>query len=275
MFKQYRSVFKAYFELVDHSAQGIGRLATRRRSRRGPPPPENLTDPQIDSIDIPVDARNSDGYLRASRELAAARRKREVIEEKQRVVNATALAEQENETTAQREGTMQECGCCCSEYPMNRMLICENPDASAQHWLCWTCVKTYVETEIGQSRHKLVCFHVDGCTFGFSKPQLKLAIPLQHLKKLEKLQQEDEVRCAELDGLEECPFCDYKAICPPKEVDKEFRCNNDDCGIVSCRLCQLETHIPLSCEERAKASSLDARHTVEEAMTAALIRTCK
>jgi TRIAD3 protein (E3 ubiquitin-protein ligase RNF216) len=76
---------------------------------------------------------------------------------------------------------------------------------------------------------------------------------------------------ANLDDLEDCPFCEFKAIYPPPEEDREFRCLNPDCEKVSCRLCKGETHIPKSCKE---AAVVPERRLVEEAMTAALVRTC-
>lgn len=109
--------------------------------------------------------------------------------------------------------------------------------------------------------------------------QLRLAVPARSLAKLEQYRQQAEIRLAiengNLDELEECPFCDFKAIVPvPANEDREFRCQNENCGIVSCRLCNLETHVPLSCEEKAKDKGINARHAVEEAMTEALVRTC-
>lgn len=62
--------------------------------------------------------------------------------------------------------------------------------------------------------------------------------------------------------------------CLPVDVDKEFRCQNKKCGKTSCRLCQKETHVPLSCEEAKKDGQVTLRHIVEEAMSAALIRQC-
>ena len=70
-----------------------------------------------------------------------------------------------------------------------------------------------------------------------------------------------------------CPFCDFGAIVE-NENDKEFRCQNKECQIISCRLCRLESHIPLSCEEFRKENKLSAKHAVEEAMSDALIQKC-
>lgn len=61
---------------------------------------------------------------------------------------------------------------------------------------------------------------------------------------------------------------------PSLELEKEFRCLKPDCKMVSCRACRKETHIPKTCEEAALETGHSARHTIEEAMSAALIRKC-
>lgn len=61
---------------------------------------------------------------------------------------------------------------------------------------------------------------------------------------------------------------------PDIEVNREFRCLRDDCGVVSCRACRKETHIPKTCEEAALDLGHSARHGIEEAMSEALIRKC-
>ncbi|KAI9713416.1 MAG: hypothetical protein M1820_000798 [Bogoriella megaspora] len=94
------------------------------------------------------------------------------------------------------------------------------------------------------------------------------------LHKLDRLQQQEEIKAAGLNNLEECPFCDYQAVYPPVEVDREFRCENFHCKKTSCRKCRLETHVPLSCEEFADDHKINARHKLEEAMTEALVRQC-
>jgi len=54
----------------------------------------------------------------------------------------------------------------------------------------------------------------------------------------ERVKQRKEIQLAELEGLEECPFCDYGAVIESEE-EKLFRCGNEDaCGVVSCRACK-------------------------------------
>jgi len=79
---------------------------------------------------------------------------------------------------------------------------------------------------------------------------------------------------AGIENLASCPFCPYAAEYPPIKDNKEFHCKMPDCEKVSCRLCNLESHIPKSCEEFAKENGLSIRREIEEAMTAALIRKC-
>ena len=129
--------------------------------------------------------------------------------------------------------------------------------------------------EIGRSRYKLTCMDGSECQAGFGKEQMRRFLDDKAIEALERMETQDQIRLAGLDGLVHCPFCDFAAICLPVEVDREFRCANADCSTVSCRLCKDETHIPLSCEASKKANKYVLRHTVEEAMTDALVRSCK
>lgn len=115
---------------------------------------------------------------------------------------------------------------------------------------------------------------MDGCDAGFSRDQMLVFLDEKSFIALDRNEQEAVLRIAGIENLESCPFCPYAAEYPPVEVDKEFRCEAPDCEKVSCRLCKLETHIPKSCEENAKENGLSIRRQIEEAMTAAMVRTC-
>ncbi|KAL4919560.1 hypothetical protein BDW62DRAFT_199879 [Aspergillus aurantiobrunneus] len=130
------------------------------------------------------------------------------------------------------------------------------------------------DTQIGLMKYTLQCFDVSGCQAPFSRPELREVLGSLVMEKLDSLQQEDEIRNADLEGLEDCPFCSFKAVLPPVEDDREFRCENVSCRVVSCRLCKEKSHIPLTCEENKKDKGLFERHQVEEAMSKALIRKC-
>lgn len=159
------------------------------------------------------------------------------------------------------------------------MIYCGGESA---HYTCYGCIITYIETEVGQLRCKIVCpagdDNGDPCEKPFIQSQLELIRRENLLEKLAKLQQLQDVQEAGLGDLAECPFCDYKAIYPPIEDNFEFQCENEDCQILSCRRCNHTSHVPLSCQEfeiaRSKDTALTQRHKVEEAMTAALVRTC-
>ncbi|GAM36037.1 RING finger protein [Talaromyces pinophilus] len=170
-------------------------------------------------------------------------------------------------------GTLVECQCCFTEVPPDRTVPCEGDEI---HLFCSSCIKQKAEVQVGSMQYELKCFDTSGCQANFSSKLIRKVIGDKLMKRLEDLQQQDEIAKASIDGLEECPFCDFKAICPPVEQNKEFTCLNSDCEKVSCRLCKEETHIPQTCEEakKKKERGIEVRHTVEEAMSAALIRKC-
>ncbi|KAJ4361630.1 hypothetical protein N0V95_001707 [Ascochyta clinopodiicola] len=180
-------------------------------------------------------------------------------------------AEEANVQRAKLNNQMGECQCCFTEYPLNRMVSCGGKDT---HLFCLDCPRQYIETEMGQSKCRPVCFASTECKSTFSRQQLKQVLSDRTFERLEHMQQQEDIAAAGLDFLSECPFCDFKMECPPVDEDREFRCQSTKCGKTSCRLCQRETHIPLTCDEASKDGKLTLRHVVEEAMSAALIRKC-
>ncbi|KAI9821853.1 MAG: hypothetical protein M1827_002435 [Pycnora praestabilis] len=204
-------------------------------------------------------------------ELRAARKKRKKEDGKRQAEADTAAAEAANEREHRETGMMVECQCCFDDLPFNRMTHC---DGSDPHFFCIECAKRNANNELGQSRYKVKCMDSSGCQAEFAKEQILRFVDQKTLIALDRLQQQEEIRLADIHDLTRCPFCDFAAICPPVEVDREFRCRNQECEKVSCRLCQQETHIPISCAAYAKENRLSVRHTVEEAMTEALVRSC-
>lgn len=166
---------------------------------------------------------------------------------------------------------MVECQCCYTDAPANRTVPCEGEEL---HFFCFSCIRMSAETQVGLMKHEMQCFDTGGCKAGFARPVLREALGASLMDKLESLQQQDEITQAGLDGLEGCPFCEFKAICQPVEENREFRCANPDCEMISCRLCKDETHIPKTCQEAKREKGVSERHLVEEAMSGALIRTC-
>ncbi|KAJ0414935.1 hypothetical protein BJY00DRAFT_270423 [Aspergillus carlsbadensis] len=204
-------------------------------------------------------------------EIVAARRETRNQEDAIRKKKEDEDAEKANEEEYTRTGNLVECGCCYADAPANRALPCEGNEL---HFFCYACIRKSAETQIGLMKYTLQCFDVSGCQASFARPYLKEVLGASMMAKLDSLQQDDEIRMAGLDGLEDCPFCSFKAILAPIEEDREFRCENPSCRVVSCRLCKERTHIPKTCEEARKDKGLSERHEVEEAMSKALIRNC-
>ncbi|KAF8461391.1 hypothetical protein BDZ91DRAFT_798120 [Kalaharituber pfeilii] len=168
----------------------------------------------------------------------------------------------------EKNGMMMECQCCFGEFPFTQMTQC-----CEGHLFCLDCARRNAENEVGRGRYQLLC--MAGCNAEFPRAEMQRFLTEKLLAALSKNEQEEALRMADLEGLTKCPFCDYAAICKPIEEDKEFRCENPECMIVSCRHCQLKSHIPQTCQEASKDGKLSIRHKVEEAMTEALVRTCK
>ncbi|KAL5337742.1 hypothetical protein BJX70DRAFT_368644 [Aspergillus crustosus] len=206
-----------------------------------------------------------------TRELIAAKKHNENLQNDLNKKKQEEEAERANEEDHIRTGNLIECQCCYADAPANRCIPCDGADL---HFFCFTCIRRSAETQIGLMKYTLQCFDVSGCQASFARPQLRVILGSITMDKIESLQQEDEIQKAALDGLEECPFCSFKAILPPVEEDKEFRCEKPDCKMVSCRLCEEESHIPMTCQEAQKDKGVSQRHEVEEAMSKALIRTC-
>ncbi|KAK6008314.1 hypothetical protein QM012_000217 [Aureobasidium pullulans] len=187
---------------------------------------------------------------------------------------AKAREEQSALEHAKATGTIVECFACYDEYPPNRVIGCSSAD---KHSVCFDCMKTYLESEVGQCSFKLIC--PGGCDDTFNESQLRLVPDTDALiDKLMRLRQENDLRIAGIDDVESCPFCDFKTVCLPINIDFEFHCRFPACNITSCRKCKEKTHIPDSCEEnqrkRDKESALSHRHRIEEARSKALIRNC-
>jgi hypothetical protein len=248
-----RYLFKSYVRLAELRD-------TDNNPRRGRP---STASSNADTI------VESSGWPPLGEELAAARKRAQadrVIRDEEK---AKKRAEDDNLRRSIAKGHTAECQACFDDLPTNRQVHCHGDEP---HYTCFSCIETYIKTEIGDSRCRVLC--TAGCGAGFEPAQLNLLADKKLLKKLADLQQEKDIRDADLDDLEECPFCDYKAIMPPIEENFEFTCANPECEKVSCRRCKFTTHIPMSCEQYAKEKNANSRHTIEEAMTAAMVRSC-
>lgn len=232
---------------------------TKKITGRGPHPEQALRNSDIKA------EQDALAVFEAAREKCRAEAGVREVEERKKQEEA------ENREFAQARGTMEECGCCYDDAPLNRMAHC---DADVVHWFCYTCLRRTAEAAIGNSQYHLDCPSIDGCPASFSLDQRALFLDDSLVKALELIEQEAVLRMAGIENLATCPFCRYAAEYPPVEENKEFRCENPECGRVTCRLCREETHIPKTCDEVAKENTLSVRRKVEEAMSAALIRKC-
>ena len=124
------------------------------------------------------------------------------------------------------KGEVMDCGCCCETVPIPKMTHCNGDEP---HFFCLDCARRNAENDIGNSQYKLKCMDFSDCNATFSREQRKRFLDEKTMEKLERLQQQEELRLAELDNLATCPFCDFAAICPPIEEDREFRCHNPQC----------------------------------------------
>jgi TRIAD3 protein (E3 ubiquitin-protein ligase RNF216) len=182
------------------------------------------------------------------------------------------------ERAAERAASAVECSCCFEEVPIDDMVACRDEG----HLFCSTCLQTYVENQVfgngnlGVSRvtKKLVleleCFHGDGCSSDFDGAFLEKALPSRVLGKLNEVQGQVNIEQAGLANVLKCPKCSFKAVLDTAQ--KVFSCPVESCQFVSCRYCGEVSHIPLPCEQAKKQTK--GRLTVEEAMSAAIIRKC-
>ena len=142
---------------------------------------------------------------------------------------ATGDAERAEEAKEQEyiaKGEVMDCGCCYETVTIPKMTYCNGEDP---HFFCLDCAQKNANNDIGNSQYKLCCMDFSGCKATFSREQRLRFLDDKTIGKLERLQQQEEIRLAELDNLCTCPFCDFAAICPPIEEDREFRCHNPHC----------------------------------------------
>ncbi|KAG0695366.1 hypothetical protein DFH29DRAFT_271846 [Suillus ampliporus] len=161
-----------------------------------------------------------------------------------------------------------ECACCFSSYPFDKMVQC--PEA---HLFCKNCMSSYASIRLGAHDPNMVCMDQSGCKLPFPQSELERFLTPKLLELYHRVRQRKDIEAAGLENLEECPFCEYKCVIE-NEMEKLFRCENVDCGAVSCRECKKPDHLPKSCKEVESDKNLNVQHIVEEAMTRALMRNC-
>lgn len=80
------------------------------------------------------------------------------------------------------------------------------------HLFCRACCRRYGAIQLGQHDHHLLCMDQSGCKQPFSESELARFLPLKLLQLYHRLKQQKEVAEASIEGLEECPFCEYKVV---------------------------------------------------------------
>lgn len=211
-------------------------------------------------------------YVHRVNELQAAKQHvaREAIQEAAK--RAKEGAEAENLAKYKEMGALMECGCCFDEEtPLNRMVSCL---AEEPHFFCFTCVESMAETQVGLLRYEMRCMDASGCAAELSNDGVGKAVPIQIFDCLAMSKQQAEIQAAGIEGLEQCRWCEYQAVCDEVEKDPVFYCLNPECKRATCRKCREDNHLPSSCEEHRQYNALAGRHRVEEARTDAVIRQC-
>ncbi|KAE8540681.1 hypothetical protein D1P53_003045 [Cryptococcus gattii VGV] len=161
-----------------------------------------------------------------------------------------------------------ECGCCFGDDILENMFQC-----AEGHLFCKECTMRNAEMKLGEQQITITCMDLSGCRAPFPESELGRTLSEKTLSLYHRLKQARELELAAIEGLESCPSCPYSAIIENPD-EKLFRCMNVTCGQVTCRKCRRKEHIPKTCEEMDKERTLNRRHTVEDAMSAALIRNC-
>ncbi|WVQ94567.1 hypothetical protein IAU59_001647 [Kwoniella sp. CBS 9459] len=191
-------------------------------------------------------------------EVKAKQRREKDEEEARKLAHEDALA----------NGGGIECGCCFGEEVWEDTFQC-----AEGHLFCRECVTKHVETKLGEERTVILCMDMSICKAVFPDSELDRLLSAKSLALYHRLKQADEIEQAGIEGLETCPNCPFAAVIDNPH-EKLFRCMNEECGQVTCRACRRKDHIPKTCAEVEADLKLNNRHTVEDAMSEALIRKC-
>jgi len=109
------------------------------------------------------------------------------------------------------------------------------------HLFCQSCVTSYVSTQLGEQNSDLHCIDSSGCNMTFPDSELRRILPERLFNLFELIRLRRDIDQANLEGLEECPFCDFRVVMDAdSEADKVLRCQNEECWTESCRKCKKE-----------------------------------
>lgn len=131
---------------------------------------------------------------------------------------------------AKADGNLHDCPICLEADVFEEDMI----HCDGGHLFCLECVRKYAEERIGQGRSTFPC--LDGnCTHEFALHSLELALTTQMYSLAVRTIQAAQLRDAEIEHLETCPFCPYAVIIPYENTATLFHCENPDCMQDSCR----------------------------------------
>lgn len=117
------------------------------------------------------------------------------------------------------------------------------------HLFCSTCMTSYASTLLGSHNPDIVCMDQSGCKLAFPESELRRFLTPKLLALYERVKQRKEIEAAGLEGLEECPFCEYKVVIDNPD-ERLFRCEGQDCGAVTCRKCKKPVSVDKSGGDR-------------------------
>nr|CAD7392074.1 unnamed protein product [Timema cristinae] len=198
-----------------------------------------------------------------------------------------------------------ECGICCN----NELEIEEMAACIEGHLFCKDCVTKNAELRFGEGHSTFPC--LESCGVEFSMKTLQGLLNPTMFSRILKLRMLEDVKSADIENLEMCPFCEYVAIVPPEMMI--FICGNPECLEESCSvisgqrvqthvlqvvwvwvgkmsqsvpatlvtvgqkdvpatLCKEKSHTPLRCDEVEKEKETQMRTEIEDRMTEALVR---
>jgi TRIAD3 protein (E3 ubiquitin-protein ligase RNF216) len=125
-----------------------------------------------------------------------------------------------------------ECGCCFTPFklvsplPLSPSFIPrthpyvhqkEMVKSPKAHLFCKECLATHASTRIGLQDSEIRCLDTSGCAKLFAPYELYQVLPPKLLSQYERINQRKQVFAADLEGLEECPFCTWACVIDSEE----------------------------------------------------------
>ncbi|KAI1624237.1 hypothetical protein EDD37DRAFT_549001, partial [Exophiala viscosa] len=264
---QKKSIFDSYVYIEEREDQFFAKnLRPYARLRQPRKEIEKKYQLGISDRRIPYQYHNRVNELQAARQHVA----REAIQEAAK--KAKEEAEALNLAKHKEMGALVECQCCFDEeIPLNRVVECM---ADEPHFFCYVCVEGLADNQVGMLKYEMRCMDGSGCTAELSNEAVGKAVPILTFDRLALNKQQAEVRLAGIEGLEKCKWCDYQAVCENVDKDPVFYCLNPECKRATCRKCEMDSHLPRTCEENQRDNDLHGLHAVEEARSEAVMRIC-